>query len=100
MFTEDLSQFFDTTNGFAVDATIKTAAGVTVRSVKVIFDTPLDAMQMFDASVEKATPSALCRTSDLAGVTHDHKMQINAVSYRIVKHTDDGTGISTVELRV
>ena len=98
-FTEDLLLFFDTTNGFAVDATLKTSAGVTVRTAKVIFETPLEELQMFDKDVETSQPAVQIRTSDLDGITHDHKMTIGAVTYRIVKHTDDGTGISRVELR-
>jgi len=99
MFTEDLSQFFDTTNGFAVDGTIKTSAGTTVRTVKAIFENPLSELSVLDANVEALMPMIRIQTSDMAGVDHTCTITINGIVHRIVKHLDDGTGISTVWIR-
>ncbi|HEV2706247.1 MAG TPA: hypothetical protein VGV59_10010 [Pyrinomonadaceae bacterium] len=98
MFSENLTQFFDL-DEFAVEATIKTAAGATVRTVNVIFNTPQQAVEVLDAGVEAGVPFVECRTSDLDGVTHKHTMTISSVVYRVVKIDDDGTGVSTVQLR-
>lgn len=97
-FTEVLSTFFDT-DDFAVAATIKTGAGVTVRTINVIFDQPRNELALLDARLESPLPFVRCQTADLAGIDHTHTMTINAVVYRIVKRDDDGTGVSTVQLR-
>lgn len=100
MFSEDLSLFFDTTNGFAVDVTLKTSGGSTVRTAKGILETPLQDLALLSADVEVQTPTLQLRTTDMASITHDHKIVIGATTYRIVKHLDDGTGITTVWIRV
>jgi hypothetical protein len=97
-FTEDLSQFFEE-DDFAVQSVIKTAAGETVRTISVIFNTPTQEVAVFDTGVESNLPLVQCLTSDLDGVTKSHTMAINAVDYRISDREDDGTGISTVQLR-
>jgi len=100
-FNENLSLFFDTTNGFAGEATIKTAGGVDVRTIKVILETPIEELKLFDAEVSADAPSFVCQTSDLAGVTTEHKILVAGTTYRIVKPPKpDGTGISTVSIRV
>lgn len=98
-FTEDLGQFFDL-DEFAVAAVIKTAVGATVRTINVIFNDPLQEVAIFDADVESNLSFVQCRTVDLAGVTHNHTMTIDSILYRIVKINGDGTGLSTVQLRL
>jgi hypothetical protein len=101
MFTEDLSLFFDTTNGFAVDVTIKSGA-TTVRTIKGIFDAGLDNAALLGTDIEVPNPSLVCRTSDLdasPAVTHANTFVIASVTYRFMNRQDDGTGISTVTLQ-
>lgn len=97
-FTEDLTQFFDT-DDFAVVATFKTAALATIRTANVILTDANGAAQMFDSQVLAALPFLQCRTADLASVNNTCKVTIGAVTYSIVEHHDDGTGLSIVQLR-
>jgi hypothetical protein len=98
-FTENLATFFDTDSGFAVNATIKTGAGATVRTAKAIFTKPVQELQVFEQSLEASLPFLLLQTTDLAGVDHTHTFTIDAVQYRIVKRNDDGTGLSIVWIK-
>ena len=98
-FTEDLAQFFDPTNGFAVSVTFKDAASATIRTANVIFTDATGAAVMFDNTVLAAVPFIHCRTADLAGVDNTCKVTIGAVTFSIVEHTDDGTGTSMIQLR-
>ena len=97
-FEEDLRQFFEE-DDFAVPSIIKTAAGATVRTISVIFNTPSQEVEIFDTDFEGNLPFALCRSSDLASITNNHTMTISSVVYRIAKIEPDGTGVSTVHLR-
>jgi hypothetical protein len=97
VFTEDLAQFFDQ-DDFAVAAIIKSGATV-IRTISVIFNTPTQEVAVFDTAVEGNLPFVQCRTSDLAGVTKSHTMTVSNVVYRIGEREDDGTGLSTVQLR-
>ncbi len=97
-FTEDLTVFFDEAE-HAVAATLKTSAGVMVRTLTVIVDTPLDELVSLSAGVEAGQPQVLCRTADIAAARHEYQLVIGATTYRIVNHKDDGTGVSTVWLR-
>jgi hypothetical protein len=99
-FTEDLSPFFDT-DDFAVSAVIKTAAGATVRTINVILTSALAALQLLGAEALTSEPSVLCKTSDLSGVVvNDYKLTVGAVTYRITDRKDDGTGVSTLQIRI
>jgi hypothetical protein len=93
-FAENLAPFFDTTTGFAVVATIKTAAGATLRTANVILTTPVQELNVFDNGLEATLPFIQLQTADLASVDHTYTVTIAAVQYRIVKRNDDGTGIS------
>ncbi len=98
-FTEDLTPFFDT-GDFAVAATIKTSAGATVRSINVILTSALAGLQILGAEAIASEPSVLCKTADLAGVVlNSHTITIGAVTYRIVDRKDDGTGVTTLQIR-
>lgn len=96
-FTENLAQFFEQ-DDFAVAAIIKNGATV-IRIISVILNTPTQEVAIFDVGVEANVPFAQCRTSDLVGVKHGFTMTINSVVYRIGDRIDDGTGISTVQLK-
>ncbi|MDQ1610334.1 MAG: hypothetical protein QOG00_265 [Pyrinomonadaceae bacterium] len=98
MFVEDLSGFFDLA-GHAVEAVIKNVAGEEVRTIPVIFETPLQAMTVFDSDVELEQPTALCRTSHLTGVRHKFTLTIGAEVYTIVGMPNDGTGVTTLQLK-
>ena len=98
-FTENLAAFFDTSKGFAVAATIKTAAGATLRTANVILTKPIQDVALFEQALEASLPFLQIRTADLAGVDHTHTFTIDAAVYRIVKRNDDGTGLSIVWIK-
>lgn len=94
---ENLDQFFD--SFFPVDATFKTSAGATIRTVKVHFigatgNIPSIEGQQFEAP----RPFLQCKTADLASVDHSCKVVVDGVTYRVTNDLHDGSGISTVFL--
>lgn len=96
-FDEDLAQFFEQ-DDFAVEAVIKNGSTV-IRTISVIFNTPTQEVAIFDTSAGVNAPFVQCQTSDLSGITGSHTMTINSVVYRISEQDNDGTGISTVQLK-
>lgn len=109
-FAENLGQFFDT-GGFAEEATLEPpdgGSGVTAvdegsmgGQLKVILETPMQSMQIFDLQVEGGLPLVYCQTSDLIalGAQRTWLLTVLGVTYAIVKREDDGTGVSTLHLR-
>jgi len=101
-FTEDLDVFFDT-DDFAVEATIKTSAGVTVRTINVILTSTLAGLEVLGGEVLAGQPALRCKTADLdlapTVVLNQHKLTIGSTTYRIVDRADDGTGVSTLRIR-
>lgn len=91
MFVEDLSTFFDTTNGFATPATV---AGQTV---PVIFDN--DFVSALGSLVESSGPQCIGPSAQLAGVVQGTAITINATAYTVTGVQPDGTGITTLQLR-
>lgn len=90
MFTEDLTAFLDTTQGFAVNATLGAA------TVPVIFDNAFsDALGI----VSSTQPVALGTTADLAAATVGSTITINAVAYTIAEIQPDGTGLTRLMLK-
>lgn len=77
MFTENVSAYFDTTSGFALDATFD-PSGVN-RAVKVIFDQPYLAQEGIGGS----NPSALGLPADFASSCIGKTLVINSTSYII-----------------
>lgn len=98
--SENLDQFFDSSQGHTVPATFKTSAGVTVRTVNVIFTGATGNVPSVDGvEFEALQPFFHCRTADLAGIDHTHKVVIAGVTYRITNDLHDGTGTSFVLLK-
>lgn len=98
-FDEDLTPFFNP-DEFAVSATIKTPAGVVVRTANVILSTPVQEMAVgAGAEVAHLQPSLQCRTVDLAGVKKEYIVEVGSAVFRIVRHEADGTGVSVAFLR-
>lgn len=98
MVGEDLTPFFNTAEN-AVAATIKAPGGALVRTTKVIFTDPIQEMQFSQESADHTQPNFLCPTADLAGVAKGFTAEIaGRGTFRIVRHTSDGTGVSTAYL--
>ncbi|HEY0545315.1 MAG TPA: head-tail joining protein [Pyrinomonadaceae bacterium] len=94
-FTEDLTLFFDP-DGFAIEAVFNLSP--TPRTASVIFNTPSQAVDIYDAQVEADAPNLLAKTSDLSGVKRGTTVTVNSVAYKVERIADDGTGVSTVYL--
>lgn len=94
-FAEDLSQFFSA-DDFAVEATIHSAPA---RTIKAIFETPSQSVEIFDTNLETDAPRLHCRTIDLVGVRREMQVSVNSVNYKIARISDDGTGASFVYLK-
>ena len=91
MFAEDLSTFFDTSSGFAINAT------VSGQTVPVIFDKAyLGAM---GGLVESTGPVCVAQTSTVAAVTQGTAIVIEGTTYTVTGVEPDGTGITVLQLR-
>jgi hypothetical protein len=82
-FAQNPAQFFDTQNGFAVEAVFKTAAGVQIRVAKVIFIDAVDFVPVFEQSIQKPLPSIHCISADLVDVDSTCTVTIAGVTYRM-----------------
>jgi hypothetical protein len=88
MFAEDLSVFFDVTDGFAETVTV---GGATVVG---IFDIDYVDASGFESSGPMLTlPSASC-----VGVANDTPVIARGVNYRVVEPKPDGTGVTVLRL--
>ncbi|WP_294344695.1 hypothetical protein [Prosthecochloris sp.] len=95
-FAEDISLFFDKTDGFAVSATFKAAA------IDVIFDNEYYAVPGEEVDVESSQPAAHCKSSDVASAVIGDALTINdgdhAGDYTIINVRPDGTGVTILAL--
>jgi hypothetical protein len=86
-------------------AMLKACGGVQVHAQNgdfvAIFDAAYQSMQA-DPSVESSSPALNCRTSDveLLKLTKGQPLRIGELSYRILRHEPDGTGISVLVLKL
>lgn len=92
-FTEDLSEFFDTTYGFAVTATYNGST-----SVNGIFDAEYFEPDAGFAGVQSSQPVFLCRTADVSSATHGQVLVVNSATYHIAGVEPDGTGLTLLKL--
>jgi hypothetical protein len=92
MFAEDLSVYFDTTNGFAVPATL---AGGAV--VGVVFDQAYTGA--LAGLVESTGPQCIGPTSALGALVQGSVITINGNAYTVTGNQPDGTGVTTLQLR-
>lgn len=92
-FTEDLSEFLDTTYGFAVTATYN---GIT--PVNGIFDAEYFQPEAGFAGIQSNQPVFLCRTVDVSSALQGQTLVVNSVNYKIAVVEPDGTGITLLRL--
>lgn len=95
MLAEDLSTFFNVAD-FAAPATAYDAHGIE-HSFGVIFDAPVAAQ--FGGMVADETPSAICQSADVAGLTWDSGITIAGTAWMVTAATPDGTGVTRLSLR-
>lgn len=89
MFTEDLSLFLDTANGFAVNATWQT------QQVPVIFDRAY----LESLGISGANPVALTAEAKVPNVTRGQAILIQSTNYTIDDIQPDGTGMVLLQLK-
>lgn len=92
MFAEDLTAFFDTTSGFAQNATLS-GGGV----VPVIFDKAYQGA--LAGLVESTGPQCVAKSADVSTVVQGSTLVIASVTYTVTGVEADGTGITTLQLR-
>ena len=92
MFTEDLSAFFDVTNGFAVTATLSGGA-----VVQVIFDKGY--ADSLGGLVESTGPQCVAKTADVSTVIQGNTLVIGSTTYTVTGVQPDGVGLTTLQLR-
>jgi hypothetical protein len=93
MFDEDRSQFFDTRD-FAEVATLHLAGGD--RAANVIFNTPSQAVEIYDTAVEAGSPNLQCLKEDAAGLKRGDTVSVAGGTHTVVRIAADGTGLVTV----
>lgn len=93
-FSEDPSEFLDTTHGFAVAATYN---GTT--TVNGIFDNDYFEIGAGTPGMEGNQPSFLCRAADVPSAAQNDTLLINSVTYTVVAVQPDGTGFVRLVLR-
>lgn len=90
--TDDLS-IFTSTNDFAAAAALN---GTT--AINVIFDAAYEAINLQTGEVEGTAPVAICKESDVSGVSHGDTLLVNGTTYHIRGVRPDGTGLTTLIL--
>ncbi len=92
MFTEDLTEFFATSD-FAVTATL---AGTI--SIAGIFANASSPIAGGEAAVEGSIPTFTCAMADIPSVAQGQTILINGATYTIIAVHPDGTGVVTLGL--
>lgn len=93
MFTEDLTVFFDTANGFAETVTYQGT------HIDVIFDDAFVNIGVGQfGGVESRKPACLAREADVPSVAHGHTVKRGAVTYHVIGVEPDGTGVTLLVL--
>jgi len=87
MFTEDLSEFLDSTE-MADNATIGAA------TVAGIFDNQFVEVH----GIEGVRPVFVCDEADVASIAHGDALTIKTVSYKVAGVQPDGTGLTSLIL--
>lgn len=93
MFTEDLTVFFDTVNGFAETVTYQGST-----SISAIFDAAFFADHMSQVIVDSTKPACLVRSASVSGVVQGYTILRGSTTYKIVDVQPDGTGITLLIL--
>ena len=96
MALETLDDFFDL-NDFAVEGVYTPSPG-SPRTIKCIFDSSFQAVNLDTGVVESAGPQAVVKDSDITGAKHGETLVINSTTYYIRGIQPDGTGLTVLAL--
>lgn len=92
MFVEDITAFFDTTNGFAQAVTINGS------SVSAIFDNANALGSVGPYSMASTQPTLTLPTTSVPANPVGLSAVVGAVTYLVAAHEPDGTGVSRLLL--
>lgn len=95
-FTEDLTEFFDTSDH--ATAVTYTPSGGSATEINGIFDNNFMEIEDDIAGVESSIPMLTCRTSDVSSAAHGDTIINGAITYNIVGVHPDGTGVTILML--
>lgn len=96
-FTEDLDQFFDTTE-FAVSATF-TKTDLTTITASVIFTDESDQENVFDTAIERHAAYLTVPAADIPGIVRGNEVNVNSTDYLIERIEKDGIGLKNLYLK-
>lgn len=96
-FSEDLTIFFDNSNGFSVDFVYTPTVG-SPATIKGIFDNANYEAEGGEIKIQGTQPQIVCRSSDVPLPAYGEAVTIGSNSYTIVGIHPDGTGITTLIL--
>ena len=89
----DLAGYFDTdANGSAATITIDGSGS----SINVIFNKEYFEIPGGEVGVESSQPVMYCRSSDVTNVEQGDTIQVDSVTYNIVKVEPDNTGVTVL----
>jgi len=94
-FTEDLGEFFDTSQGFAVAATWNGSTTIEGIFDNEYFEDPTGR----GAGGESSQPSFICIEDDVEGAAHGDTLEVEAVVYTVVGVQPDGAGLVKLVLQ-
>jgi len=93
-FAEDFTTFFDSAQGFAVDALYNGTD-----TVRVIFDKAWYQDTPGTAGIASTQPMALAELANLPAAAADDTLVINGTTYTVTEVHPDGTGLVMLLLR-
>lgn len=92
-FAEDLNEFLDTDQGFAVDALYNAQTAITG-----IFSNDYFPIGVEHADVESKQPMFACREVDVPDIAEDDTFAIDGTTYKVADPQPDGTGWLRISL--
>jgi len=96
-FKENLDEFLDEKEGFAVKAVLHFVSGKR-KSIKAIFDAPYLNAQLGEYDMETREPRLTCKESDVRSLKRGDAVTVELVGYDVLAVEPDGTGIAIVRL--
>ena len=96
-FSEDIDDFFDTDQGFAITASY-TPDGGSAGDITGIFDDDFLLVDDGQVGVHSSVPTFLTATSNVSSVAEGDRIVINSITYQIMDFKPDGTGMTTCML--
>lgn len=97
MFREDLTEFLDPEQGFAVNGTVIQADGMQYVLTGILSSDYVD-IDSGMAGVAGSSPCFECREDDISRIRYDDSLQVSGKHFRIKAIKPDGTGWAVLVL--